>query len=97
MERKRLSLKRAIQVYAKNKGRSGTEMVVEAGKPDCEQKIKGDDQIPYKKLIDGGDYWVNFDMLLPIGKKINQIAKMAISFKTSAAAPIAYCCALFFS
>ena len=85
MERKRLSLKRAIQVYAKNKGRSGTEMVVEAGKPNCEQKPAGPEveQIPYQRLIGGENFLVEFDMLLPIGKKINQIAKMTISFKDS--------------
>ena len=85
MEKKRLSLKRAIQVYAKNKGRSGSEMVVAAGQPNCEQEPeeKETGQIPYETLLDGEDYLVEFDMLLPIGKKINQIAKMIISFEES--------------
>ena len=85
MERKRLSLKRAIQVYAKNKGRSGTERVVEAGELNCERKPEGVDQISFEDLINGEDYLVDFDMLLPIGKKINPVASMAISFKASEA------------
>ena len=83
MELRRLSLKRAINVYAKNKGRSSTDLVVPAGEPDCERKIIGLDKISYEQLTDGRDFLVNFDMLLPIGKKIRQTQVMSISFKAS--------------
>ena len=82
MEKRRLSLKRAIAVYAKNKGRSSTDLTVPPGQKDCE-KVVGNDQISFEELVNGKDYMVNFDLLLNIGGKIDQSAAATISFKAS--------------
>ena len=87
MERKRLSLKRAIQVYARNKGRSGSELVVKAGGVNCDQKYPDVQRLSYEELINGGIYLVEFDMALPIGNKISHQAKVTISFKASDTVP----------
>ena len=83
MELRRMSLKRAINVYAKNKGRSSTDLVIPPGEPDCERKLSGVDSVTYPQLTDGRDYLVAFDLLNPIGKKISQTQMMSISFKAS--------------
>ena len=85
MKKRRLSLKRAIAVYAKNKGRSSTDLTVPAGNKDCEKKPVGNDQIAFDNdgLLNGKAYIVDFELLLPIGEKIAQSASMTISFKDS--------------
>lgn len=87
MERKRLSLKRAIQVYAKNKGRSGSELVVKPGGVNCEKKVPDVKKVSYEELISGVPYVAEFDMALPIGNKISALEKVTIAFKTSEPRP----------
>ena len=82
MDRRRLSLKRAIDVYAKTGGRSTQDLTVKGGTKNCEQK-NNKSKIDYTDLINGKSYEISFDMLYPVGSKIGTTDTHVIAFKLS--------------
>ena len=84
MDKRRLSLKRAIAVYADNKGQTGTDLTLPAGPARCEEKRKDQKRnIDYDTLTDGKSYVVQFKLATPIGNKISPDDTFVISFKES--------------
>ena len=53
MDKKRLSLKHAITMFARNGGRSFDKLLVPAGPPQCENKRDIPEAIQYDDLLDG--------------------------------------------
>jgi len=80
MERRRLSLKHAVTLFAKNRGRSWNELTIPAGAVDCEKKSFGNDQISYATLLNGDPYEVAFDLLQPIGDRIQMDDSILLRF-----------------
>lgn len=82
MNMKRLSLKRAIAVYADNRGQTGNDLTLPAGFSNCEIKRKDDiKNINYTTLTNGNNYIVKFKLSAPIGNKISPNDIFVISFK----------------
>ena len=80
MNKRRLSLKHAITLFAKNRGRSWSELTLPAGSESCEQKTSGTDQISYDDLTNESVYELSFDLLLPIGNKIQKDETLLLRF-----------------
>ena len=80
MDKKRLSLKHAVTLFAKNRGRAWGELTLPAGAVDCEKKSFGTDQISYESLLDGSSYEVAFDLLQPIGDRIQKDDSILLRF-----------------
>ena len=82
MNKRRLSLKRAIAVYADNKGGTGTDLTLPAGHSSCEGKRSEEKkEIDYKTLTNGKSYLVEFNLQSPIGTKISTDDRFLISFQ----------------
>ena len=80
MDKKRLSLKHAVTLFAQNRGRSWNELTLPAGAVDCEKKSSGTDQISYETLLNGNSYEVSFDLLQPIGDRIQKDDSILLRF-----------------
>ena len=84
MNKKRLSLKRAIAVYAENRGKTGNDMTLPAGEPKCEGRRTHEmKNIDYATLTNGKNYLVKFQLSAPIGNKIAPNDAFIVSFKNS--------------
>jgi len=82
MTKRRLSLKRAIAIYADNKGQTGTDLTLPAGLPNCEgRQSEEKKEIDYQLLTNGDSYLVKFKLQSPIGDKIATDDMFTISFQ----------------
>jgi hypothetical protein len=80
MNTKRLSLKRAIAVYAENKGQTGNDLTLPAGSTNCERKEEGSKEISYEDMTDGSQFLVEFKLKTSIGDKIAPNDAVLVSF-----------------
>merc|ERR1719237_1312724 len=84
MNKRRLSLKRAIAVYAENTGKTGNDMTLPAGPSKCEGKRNHEmKNIDFATLTNGENYLVKFKLGAQIGNKIAPNDVFVLSFKTS--------------
>ena len=84
MNKRRLSLKRAIAVYAENRGKTGNDMTLPAGPSKCEGKRTHEmKNIDFATLSNGKNYLVTFQLSAPVGNKISPNDRFLLSFKTS--------------
>ena len=81
MSRKRLSLKRAINIYSKNQGRSTSEHQISPGNPSCEVKEADIHLVTYEEILKGQNYKIQFDLEKPIGQKIKEGSTFLVAFK----------------
>ena len=83
MDKKRLSLKHAVTLFAKNGGRSWDKVTIPGGDLECEKKEDRNEKISYSKLLDGSSYELAFDLLSPLGNKIQPGETLQILFVRS--------------
>ena len=84
MNKRRLSLKRAIAVYAENRGKTGNDLSLPAGPSKCEGKRTEEiKNIDFASLTNGNSFLIKFKLSAPIGNKIAPNDIFLLSFKTS--------------
>ena len=81
MDKKRLSLKHAITIFARNGGRSFDKLLVPAGPPECENKRDTPEAKQYNDLLDGSSFEVAFDLKEQIGNKIQAEESLLLRFQ----------------